>query len=139
MTITQDLLLLNNCIILCQQIGWTLKLVWLNPTALICARLIIGFGGAGTLLIAPLYSSEVASVEARGMLGTMLTFAFNIGVVVIYALGAYFSYFIVLTIMLTIPFLFFILMSRMPESPSYLVKTNQLKVGRPNIIILFSC
>lgn len=111
--------------------------MWLNPTALICARFIAGFGSSGNLIICPLYSSEVASVRARGALGSLLTFSNNLGIGIIYILGAYLSYFTVLVVMLCIPFLSFIMMSRMPESPSFLVKTKQIKVWITVLLIRY--
>ncbi|KPJ05218.1 Facilitated trehalose transporter Tret1 [Papilio xuthus] len=109
--------------------------VWM----LILGRAIIGATDSFVFTVVPIYSSEIASKEMRGSLGTFLQIFSSLGIVVTLSVGPYTSYttfnivFAIINIIVSIPLLF------MPDSPFFLYskgKTNEaynvLKVLRGN-------
>jgi MFS family permease len=106
-----------------------MKLMWQTPLGTIVARFIAGMGGAGIFAVAATYSVEIATIKTRGLLGSLMIFFLNAGIVAMYVMGAYISYNVVLIIMVSQPIIFFVLMLRMPETPVFLAKNNRDKVG----------
>lgn len=93
------------------------------------ARFLAGVAASGLFMLSPLYASEVASIHTRGALSSLMVFTINIGIVFMYILGAYASYTAVLAVMIPLPVIFVLLMLRMPETPSFLVKKNRFDVS----------
>ncbi|KOB79263.1 Sugar transporter [Operophtera brumata] len=51
-------------------LGWAVKLISMQPLALIGARALIGFGSGGGFVVCPLYVKEISEDSIRGMTGT---------------------------------------------------------------------
>ncbi|XP_013142134.1 PREDICTED: facilitated trehalose transporter Tret1-like [Papilio polytes] len=109
--------------------------VWM----LILGRALIGVTDSFVFTVVPIYSSEIASKEMRGSLGTFLQIFSSLGIVVTLSVGPYTSYttfntvFAVINVVAGIPLLF------LPDSPFFLYakgKTNDahdvLKLLRGN-------
>ncbi|KAI5646572.1 sugar transporter domain-containing protein [Phthorimaea operculella] len=117
------------CIILAavlQAIGWAIKLSSANTPIIITARFLGGLtAGGGCFVVVPMYVKEIAQDDIRGLVGSLLIMFQNIGFLLIYAIGAYLSYFTVLWVVLWIPIIQIALMIKAPESPSFLVKIGK--------------
>lgn len=67
------------------------------------------------------------AISVRGFLGTLVGLSINIGVVVAFVLGNYFSYITSPIVLLIIPILFLIMVAFFPETPKYLIKSGKDK------------
>ncbi|XP_026322942.1 facilitated trehalose transporter Tret1-like isoform X2 [Hyposmocoma kahamanoa] len=87
---------------------------------LLMGRALSGMVDSIVLIIVPMYASEVASVEIRGSLGTILQIFSSIGILIMLSFGPFLSYlslnvmYTCITIAATIPILF------LPQSPYFL-------------------
>ncbi|XP_077283218.1 uncharacterized protein LOC143909189 [Arctopsyche grandis] len=106
-------------------LAWFMKLTWRTATGIIIARIVSGFGGAGPFLVGPTYCVEIASARTRGALGSLMVFSINAGILAMYIMGAYLNYNTCLSIMITVPIIFFVIMLKMPETPVFLVKQKK--------------
>lgn len=76
----------------------------------------------------PLFLSEIASDRVRGVLGSTVVLSCNIGMLIAFTLGNFCDFYttpivvIGLTILFAVGILFF------PETPSFLMKENQIAV-----------
>lgn len=103
-----------------------------SATSLIIARIFSGIAAGGTFSIIPIYVKEISQDNIRGTLGFLMVLIQNIGVLIMYTLGAYLNYYTVIWIALTVPALSLILMIMAPESPTYLVK-----IGKHDVSLIF--
>ena len=90
------------------------------------ARALAGFGGAGILFLAPIYVSEIASEDIRGVLGSLLVLIINTGILLGFVAGAHLSYRANALVSSTMPLVFLTTFYFMPETPIYLVRQNKL-------------
>ncbi|XP_066598151.1 facilitated trehalose transporter Tret1-like [Prorops nasuta] len=107
-------------------ISWTIIIFATEHSHLYIARFLAGIGGAGSLFLVPLYVSEISSIGIRGMLGSLLVFILNLGLLLSYVLGPILSFRVFATCALLLPLLFFGTFLFLPESPVYLVRQNRL-------------
>ncbi|XP_061380037.1 facilitated trehalose transporter Tret1-like isoform X2 [Danaus plexippus] len=104
--------------------------------ALIIARAIWIFCDCFTLAFVPVYSSEIASKEHRGSLGTLLQLFSCLGIVIALSVGPFVSYkalniFIATVIAVTnVPILF------LPDSPYYLYSKGREEEAKKILIFL---
>ncbi|KAJ2952013.1 hypothetical protein O0L34_g4273 [Tuta absoluta] len=128
------------CIILAavlQAIGWAIKLSSANTAIIITARFFGGLtAGGGCFCVVPMYVKEIAQDDIRGLVGSLLIMFQNIGFLLIYAIGAYLSYFKVLWVVLWVPIIQIVLMIKTPESPSFLVKCGKTSQAASAIAFL---
>ncbi|XP_073962499.1 facilitated trehalose transporter Tret1-like [Choristoneura fumiferana] len=108
-----------------QTLCWVLKLYFASTTSLVIARVCSGIAAGGCFNVVPMYNKEISQDNMRGAMGSLLIVACNMGILIIFALGAYVEYYTVLYIVAGIPVLTFILMLKCPESPGYLVKIGK--------------
>ncbi|CAG9131602.1 unnamed protein product [Plutella xylostella] len=106
-------------------LGWSIKLISSRPRSLIAARALIGFGSGGSYVVCPLYVKEISEDSIRGMTGTFIIFSQTVGNLLVFVLGDLLPYNTVLWILLAIPLLHFGIMTRLPETPSYLIKCGK--------------
>ncbi|CAH0592764.1 unnamed protein product [Chrysodeixis includens] len=104
------------------------KEVWV----LMLGRALLGMGDVGTFTILPMYSSEVASKEIRGSLGTMLQIMCSAGVLIMLSMGPFVSYLTLNIVLVTMNVLTFLPLLILPDSPYFLYsrgrKEETLKV-----------
>lgn len=93
------------------------------------ARIVAGFGGAGPFMIGPIYCVEIASLSTKGVLGSLMVFTINGGIVFMYFMGAHLSYNMSAAVAFSLPILFFFVMLKMPETPVFLVKQRRDEVS----------
>ncbi|XP_072379115.1 facilitated trehalose transporter Tret1-like [Diabrotica undecimpunctata] len=83
------------------------------------ARFIGGLAEAGCFTILPLYIGEVAEPKVRGVLGSLFSFVFIIGIFLINSVGSYVSIHTAALIFLVLPVIFVFIFFKMPESPYF--------------------
>ncbi|XP_058794905.1 facilitated trehalose transporter Tret1-like isoform X1 [Phymastichus coffea] len=105
--------------------SWLLILFASNYLYIYSARLLGGMGAAMTLFIVPLYLSEIATEDVRGILGSLLLFSVNIGTLFAYIVGATVSYRLFACLSLLFSLIFVAIFKFMPEAPIYLVRQNR--------------
>lgn len=90
-------------------------------------RFLNGVSGASSLFFVPMYVSEISDDSIRGLLGSILVFAINLGILVAYILGGVLSLRVFAIVNLAFPVLYLIAFTLIPESPVYLVRQNRIR------------
>lgn len=75
-----------------------------------------------------MYIKEISQDDMRGILGLTVIMSQNVGIFIIFLMGAYLDYYVVLYILVSIPIISAALMVLAPESPVYLVKIGKIEV-----------
>ncbi|XP_037711176.1 facilitated trehalose transporter Tret1 [Drosophila subpulchrella] len=107
-------------------LGWVIIPFARNPMHLIIARFIGGAAGGGCFTVIPIYISELASDNIRGILGVFLVLTCNFGIVLAFVLGYYFNYAQVSWIVSSLSFVFVGCFWFMPETPQHLARVNKI-------------
>lgn len=100
------------------------------------SRILNGFVGGGIFVIVPLFLSEIAVDRVRGVLGSSLVLTCNVGILIAFTFGSYLDYYatpkfvISSTVVCAVGLFFF------PESPTFLVQQNKLRVSNLYFIIV---
>lgn len=116
-----------------------MRIVYSSTTTLIIARAISGFTTGGIFNVIPMYVKEISQDDMRGILGALIVLFQNIGIFIMYIIGAYMDYYKVMYISLTLPVIVGLLMIKAPVSPLFLVKQGKFEVCfNGNIILLNS-
>lgn len=111
------------------QLSWLLKLSAANTITIIVARIFCGLSAGGCFAVVPMYVKEISQDNIRGQLGSLLIMFQNIGILIMFILGAYLGYFTTLYSVIWLPFLTFLMLLKAPESPAYLLKTGKVNVS----------
>ncbi|XP_006562375.2 facilitated trehalose transporter Tret1-2 homolog isoform X2 [Apis mellifera] len=101
-------------------VGWLLVLLANTVSVLYVARVILGIGVGISYTTNPMYVSEVADINIRGALGTLIAVNVFTGSLMTCSIGPWVSYKILATILLVIPVLFIASFIWFPESPHFL-------------------
>ncbi|VVD00068.1 unnamed protein product [Leptidea sinapis] len=122
-------------ILLPQAISSAMKLY---PTIymLTASRIIAGLSAGGIFNIIPMYVKEISHENLRGILGSILVMAQNLGVLVMYLLGGYLDYYTVQWSIIGIPILAAIVMIKAPEAPAFLVKKDKIEEAMQTVAFL---
>ncbi|XP_063975844.1 facilitated trehalose transporter Tret1-like [Diachasmimorpha longicaudata] len=107
-------------------ISWILTAFATDYISLLIARIFVGIGGSMCLLVVPIYVAEISGDSVRGQLGSILRFAFNVGLVLGYILGAVLSYKVSALSALTMPVVSAVGLIFIPETPVYLVRKRRI-------------
>ncbi|KAK0181950.1 hypothetical protein PV327_000127 [Microctonus hyperodae] len=106
-----------------QLAGWGLIIIANNVILLYTARLIAGIAHGGIFNVTVIYLGEIADKNIRGALGTFLKMSTNIGTLFVTTIGANLPYWKLNLVSLSIPLIFILIFSFMPETPYfYLIK-----------------
>ncbi|XP_069674212.1 facilitated trehalose transporter Tret1-like isoform X1 [Periplaneta americana] len=107
-------------------LGWiTIILAGQSLALLYTARFILGLTMGATTVITPIYNEEIAEINLRGELGTYMDLSITIGILYMYAVGAFVPYIWLCILAAIIPVLFGITFFWMPESPVYLLSKGR--------------
>ncbi|XP_013166623.1 PREDICTED: facilitated trehalose transporter Tret1-like [Papilio xuthus] len=115
------------CVTVFEGLSWIIKVSSPTRIGLIVARAIAGIGASGCFLVIPMYVKEISQDNIRGLLGSLIIMAQNVGVLLMYTIGTFLDYFTVLWIALSMSILVVILMLKAPESPAFLVKRSKFE------------
>ncbi|XP_006617438.1 facilitated trehalose transporter Tret1-like [Apis dorsata] len=105
---------------------WLFTIFATEHVHLYIARFFSGISGGMTLFFVPMYVSEIASDGIRGMLGSLLVFILNGGILLAYIIGAILSYRWFAIAMLIFPLFYIALFVFVPETPVYLIRRNRI-------------
>ncbi|CAF4765180.1 unnamed protein product [Pieris macdunnoughi] len=100
------------------------------------SRIFCSFSAAGFFAIIPVYIREISQEHITGSLGSLTMLSQNIGILVIYLIGAFFDYFYILCFFLPITIAMLLLMIKAPESPAYLVKRMKISEAYETVAFL---
>lgn len=100
--------------------GWTIVFFATSVSALYVARVILGIGVGISYTTNPMYVSEVADVNIRGALGTLIAVNVFTGSLFTCSIGPWISYRTLVAILLVIPVVFVLTFVWFPESPHFL-------------------
>ena len=106
--------------------SWILLGLATNVNSIYIGRLLAGVGCGVTYSVAPIYLGEITSKRTRGPLTTMMAVLINIGMLVIYAIGLYFSRFASSMMAIAVPIIFLFCFIWLPETAVYLTRKNRL-------------
>lgn len=111
------------------QLSWILLVISSHVAALMIARALTGVGASGAFIMTSVFIRETMQSNIRGALAT---FCYSIqygGLLSVYVMGSYLSYYTLLWICLgfsaTAVILFIVVA---PETPPFLVKNGKIKV-----------
>ncbi|XP_045762942.1 facilitated trehalose transporter Tret1-like [Maniola jurtina] len=119
-----------------EAISWIIKLSYSSTTTLIIARLFAGLAAGGCFNIVPMYVKEISQDDLRGVLGTLPMLLQTVGLLIMYIIGAYWSYFTVVTIGLSLPIFTILILLKAPESPAFLVKRGKINEAIETVAFL---
>ncbi|KOC68967.1 Facilitated trehalose transporter Tret1 [Habropoda laboriosa] len=105
---------------------WLVTIFATEQWHLFVARFFSGVSGGMALFLVPLYVSEIAADGIRGMLGSLMVFLLNGGILLGYILGALVSYRLFSIVALLFPLFYVAFFLFVPETPVYLVRRNRL-------------
>ncbi|KAF5302784.1 hypothetical protein FQA39_LY01964 [Lamprigera yunnana] len=119
-------------------IAWIIIASTSSMALLFVARFIAGISGDVNFMAVPVYVAEISDKKIRGVLGSSCIIMLMLGILIIYAVGPYTSIpvsaaigiFILLTHFLTFPF--------MPDSPYFLLMTNQKDKAKESLTVFRS-
>lgn len=120
-------------------ISWLMIGLCDNVKYLMVSRAFCGVAGSALFTVVPSYIAEVTGPEIRGKLGAMLTWMWNLGVLIIYTAGPFTEIKTMAFISISIPLLFILLFSCMPESPYFYAMQNKPEQAKISLSILRSC
>lgn len=105
---------------------WLFTIFATEHIHLYIARFFSGISGGMALFLVPMYVSEIASDGIRGMLGSLLVFILNGGILLGYIIGAILSYRWFAIAMLIFPLFYIASFVFVPETPVYLIRRNRI-------------
>jgi MFS transporter, SP family, solute carrier family 2 (facilitated glucose transporter), member 6 len=100
-----------------------------NFTVILIARVFAGVPAGGCFILIPMYIKEISQDNIRGSLVALGMLFQNLGILAMYGMGSYLEYYTILWIAVCIPILTIIFMIMAPESPAFLMKTEQVEVS----------
>lgn len=103
-------------------LSWVLIVAANSVVLLYLARFIAGIATGAVSVVAPMFIGEIAESSIRGALGSFFQVMLTVGILYTYIIGAVAGYTWLGTLSGAIPVALFITFSRVPESPTYLMK-----------------
>lgn len=105
---------------------WLIKLLCIEPWAVILARAVAGIPCSACYIVLPIYLKEISDIDLRGALGSLLILNRNIGYLASYVGADLLDVNTMLLMGLLVPVLVFFVFLVMPETPEYLVKQGKI-------------
>ncbi|KAL0861103.1 hypothetical protein ABMA27_009604 [Loxostege sticticalis] len=105
-------------------VGWILVVVATDVGFIYAGRVLWGVGMGMVFSISPVYCTEIATVEARGALGSLLQTYITFGTLAVYIVGPFASYNAIAYVGIGFVAVFAMTFFFMPESPTYYVVKN---------------
>ncbi|KAL7300495.1 hypothetical protein TKK_0006497 [Trichogramma kaykai] len=106
-------------------LGWLLVIFAQNVNYLYASRMILGVGVGMSYTANPMYVSEVADVNIRGALSTLIAVNVFTGSLIACSVGPWSSYSALGVCLLAIPVIFVLTFAWFPETPYYLVSKGK--------------
>lgn len=106
-------------------VSWIMLLTTTTVVQILAARLIQGFGVGFVMTVQTMYIGEIASNEYRGALGSLMQLCIVTGILYVYAIGPYVSYYALQWACLALPIIFAVSFFFMPETPAYYISKGR--------------
>ncbi|GJQ67804.1 hypothetical protein Trydic_g16582 [Trypoxylus dichotomus] len=103
---------------------------------LYAARLVAGIADGIVYTVIPIYICEIADPKIRGFLGSSSSVTNMMGILLVNILGIFLSIQAAALVSLSLPIVFLLTFSWMPESPYFLIMKNQHKLAEKSLKIL---
>lgn len=106
---------------------------------LLAGRFLSGFAAGGVFVLVPLYISEIAEDDIRGVLGSFFIFSINLGTLLMFIAGSFLSYSVVQLVMISFPIIFALTFAFLPETPQHLLKCGKAKEAENSLKFFRGC
>ncbi|KAI9583962.1 hypothetical protein GQX74_010297 [Glossina fuscipes] len=106
-------------------LGWLLIAFSVNTIMLYIARFILGMSGGAFCIIAPVYTTEIAQTQIRGILGCFFQLLITMGILYSYVIGAVCTVLVMTLTCIVLPIISGILFLILPESPFFYVMKDK--------------
>uniref|UniRef100_A0A336KU46 CSON014839 protein n=1 Tax=Culicoides sonorensis TaxID=179676 RepID=A0A336KU46_CULSO len=116
--------------------GWLFIEFGTNVIHLYIARFLGGFGGGGSFILVPVYVTEIADDNIRGILGSLTVLSHNFGIIISYIVCSYANYFTMPYIGIIASIIFFFWCMMIPESPTYLLERGKVSEAQASAMWL---
>lgn len=113
--------------------SWVLLFFAESVYILYLARFVFGIGDGATYTGIPLYIAEIAEDNVRSAVGTISMIFVHCGILLVYCIGPYISYHLLIKIVALPSIIFLIILPWLPESPYYLVYKNNTNKAVKNL------
>ncbi|XP_059061310.1 facilitated trehalose transporter Tret1-2 homolog [Achroia grisella] len=123
-------------IVIPQSLCWIIKLATTSVPGLLVARVCAGIAAGGCFTVIPMYVKELSQDNIRGLLVSLVGLNQNLGYIFMYAMGAYLEYYTVLWIVVWLPLVLIILLTKLPESPAFLIKIGEYETAARTVALL---
>ncbi|XP_030554116.1 facilitated trehalose transporter Tret1-2 homolog [Drosophila novamexicana] len=114
------LLLMLPCLL-----GWVCIIGAQRPFMLLIGRFILGASIGSFCLTVPIYTTEIAEVETRGVMGCFFQLMFALGILFSFVVGSLCKVFLLNILCGVFPAIFFLTFMWMPESPVFLAQKGK--------------
>ncbi|XP_011164054.2 facilitated trehalose transporter Tret1 isoform X1 [Solenopsis invicta] len=105
-------------------IGYLMIIFATSSWELYVSRFILGITGSISLTVTPMYLGEISPADVRGILGSMMSVALNLGTLIEFMIGPFVSVKNLALISLVGPCLFLITFIWLPESPYHWIRCD---------------
>ncbi len=106
-------------------LGWSQIYFGGGVFVLYSGRVLTGVGCGMVAVVGPMYVSETATKEKRGLLGTGIQLSITVGILLVYLLGIYNSYETLAAVGIVIAILAAAMTLRIPDTPRFLLLRNR--------------
>lgn len=106
-------------------LSWGIILVATEVKLLYIARFLVGIAVGAGCVLGPTYISEISEVSTRGTLGALFQLFLTVGIFVAFILGSVLNYTMLALVCALIVVFFLATFYWMPESPVWLVVSNE--------------
>lgn len=117
-------------------LSWILLLTVQSVYQILAARLLQGFGVGFVMTVQTMYIGEIASNEYRGALGSLMQLCIVTGILYVYAVGPYVSYYALQWACLALPVIFAGCFFFMPETPAYYISKGNIQAATDSLCYL---
>ncbi|XP_075148733.1 facilitated trehalose transporter Tret1-like [Haematobia irritans] len=101
-------------------ISYLLMMIAHHVSIILLGRVLQGFGAGFVMTVIPMYVGEISTANVRGATGSLMQLFLVAGILYVYSIGAYVSYYTLQWFCLVVPLIFAAIFMMMPESPYYL-------------------
>ncbi|XP_016973711.1 facilitated trehalose transporter Tret1-2 homolog [Drosophila rhopaloa] len=106
-------------------IGWLLIIAAVHISMLLVGRFIVGFCGGAFCVAGPMYTTEIAEIKYRGIMGCFFQLLIVHGVLYSFVVGAFVNTLYLSIACAILPVIYFLMFMCMPESPVYLAQKGK--------------
>lgn len=110
-------------------LNWAFIIFATNAATLYVGRLFAGIATGAMCVLCPMYIGEIAEASIRGALGSFFQMFLCVGILLTYFLGALVDWRSLSVMLGIIPIVFVVFFYFMPETPIFLLKSDQMDVA----------